>query len=68
MPAELLNTVWATEGVFWIALAAFVAGIVRGFTGFGTAMIFLPVAGSFLSPITALTVLTVMGFLVGYRN
>ena len=59
---EGLDTVWATEGLFWIAFAAFVAGIVRGFTGFGTAMIFLPVAGQFLSPITAVTVLTVMDF------
>ena len=32
----------------------------RGFYGFGSAMVFLPVAGQFLSPITALTVLTVM--------
>ncbi|MDG1935789.1 MAG: sulfite exporter TauE/SafE family protein [Paracoccaceae bacterium] len=62
MLTEVLNTVWATQGILWIALAAFVAGIVRGFTGFGTAMIFLPVAGTFLPPIAALTVLTVMDF------
>jgi len=60
--SEVLNTVWGSHGILWIALAAFVAGIVRGFTGFGTAMIFLPVAGMFLQPIEALTVLTVMDF------
>ena len=62
MLSEVLTTVWETQGLLWIALAAFVAGIVRGFTGFGTAMVFLPVAGFFLSPIVALTVLTVMDF------
>jgi uncharacterized membrane protein YfcA len=60
--SEGLNTVWATDGLLWIGFAAFVAGLVRGFTGFGTAMIFLPVAGQLLPPITALTVLTVMDF------
>jgi len=60
--SEFLNIVWTTQGFFWIALSAFLAGLVRGFTGFGSAMIFLPVAGFFLSPISALTVLTVMDF------
>ncbi|WP_456386827.1 sulfite exporter TauE/SafE family protein [Profundibacter sp.] len=41
-------------------LAAFVAGSVRGFSGFGTAMVYLPVAGQFLSPFEALTTLMIM--------
>ena len=46
--------------LFWISSAAFVAGLVRGFTGFGTAMIYLPVAGQILSPFGAITTLVIM--------
>lgn len=44
----------------WLAAAAFVAGLVRGFSGFGTAMVYLPVAGQVLSPFGAITTLLVM--------
>lgn len=44
----------------WLAAAAFAAGLVRGFTGFGTALIYLPVAGQVLSPFGALTTLVLM--------
>lgn len=50
----------APQALAWIALAALIAGLVRGFSGFGTAMIFLPVAGAHLSPFAALTALIVM--------
>ncbi len=43
-----------------LALAVFVAGMVRGFSGFGTAMVYLPVAGQVLPPFEALTTLIVM--------
>lgn len=59
MPDVLTNAL-ATPGLIWIALAALVAGTVRGFAGFGTAMIYLPVAGQFLDPVSALTTLVVM--------
>ena len=52
----------ATEGLVWLAFAAFLAGIVRGFSGFGTAMIYLPVASQFLTPFEALITLMVMDF------
>lgn len=55
-----MEALLATEGIGWIAAAAFVAGLVRGFAGFGTAMVFLPVAGQFLPPFAVLTVLFVM--------
>lgn len=58
MPDFLVALV-ATEGLVWLGCAAFVAGLVRGFAGFGTAMIFLPAAAQFLSPFEALTVLIV---------
>jgi uncharacterized protein len=42
-----------------LAGATFVAGLVRGFSGFGTAMIYLPVAGLILSPFAALTTIVI---------
>ena len=34
------------EGVFaYLVLGAVLAGLVRGFSGFGTAMVFIPIAG-----------------------
>lgn len=56
---EAMAGLLETEGLAWLTLAALVAGMVRGFAGFGTAMIFLPVAGQFLSPVAAITVLIV---------
>ncbi|MEM0949029.1 MAG: sulfite exporter TauE/SafE family protein [Pseudomonadota bacterium] len=53
-------TLAATGPDLWLLVAAaFVAGLVRGFSGFGTAMIYLPVAGQFLSPFAAITTLVV---------
>ena len=48
-------------GLWWLALTIFVAGVVRGFTGFGTALIYLPVAGIFLPPAAAILSLVVLG-------
>lgn len=42
------------------ALAALAAGLVRGFTGFGTAMAFMPVASAAMTPAFALLALQVM--------
>lgn len=56
----MVSAVLATEGLTWILAAAFVAGLVRGFAGFGTAMIYLPVAGQFLDPFAAITTLFIM--------
>lgn len=50
----------APEGLGWIVLAALLGGLVRGFTGFGTAMVFLPVAAPFLGPFGAILALTFM--------
>ncbi|MCC1491603.1 sulfite exporter TauE/SafE family protein [Cognatishimia sp. F0-27] len=49
-----------TDGIGWVAAAAFMAGLVRGFSGFGTAMVFLPVAGQFVPPVWAVVVLVIM--------
>ncbi len=57
---QALADVTATEGFWVLVVAALVAGAVRGFSGFGTAMVYLPVAGQFLSPFAALTTLMIM--------
>jgi uncharacterized membrane protein YfcA len=60
--STVFSQVIALEGLPLLLVAALVAGLVRGFAGFGTAMIFLPVAGQFLSPVAAIAALTVMDF------
>ncbi|WP_424941949.1 TSUP family transporter [Aliiroseovarius crassostreae] len=50
----------ALPGLGWLLAAAFVAGLVRGFAGFGTALIFLPVASQVVDPVAAVAVLIVM--------
>ena len=58
--AEAFSGALAIAGIEWVFAAAFVAGIVRGFAGFGTAMIFLPVAAQVISPVWSVAVLAVM--------
>ena len=57
---ETFAAALATEGLLFLAVGAFLAGIVRGFTGFGTAMVFMPIAAQFLGPFEALTAMLVM--------
>lgn len=58
---EALSAVAATPGLVWLLLTIGLAGIVRGFTGFGTALIFVPVAGIFLAPAVTVGVITLTG-------
>ncbi len=45
----------------WLLVAGVaVAGLVRGFSGFGTALVYLPIAGQVLPPFEALTTLITM--------
>lgn len=60
MPDTLL-AVWETPGLVWLLMSIGVAGIVRGFTGFGTALVFVPVAGIFLAPQVVVGVITLTG-------
>ncbi len=55
---DWLQPAGSPEGVIWLVVAVFVAGIVRGFSGFGSAMIIMPVAASVLSPVEAVIFLT----------
>jgi len=50
---DALNAALSTEGLLWLIGAVTVAGMVRGFTGFGSAMIIMPVASSVLAPVEA---------------
>ena len=50
------------DGMVWILFAALIAGLVRGFSGFGTAMVFLPIASQYLTPFEAIASLAIMEF------
>lgn len=50
----------SVQALGWLALGASIAGVVRGFSGFGTAMIFLPFAGAVASPVWALSAMAAM--------
>lgn len=57
---DALAAALAFEGLGWLIAGTVLAGFVRGFSGFGTALIFMPVAGQLMPPIWALTVLVIM--------
>ena len=48
---DILAAALATQGLLWLVLAVSIAGLVRGFAGFGSAMIIMPVASAVLSPV-----------------
>lgn len=50
---EAIGSAFQTEGLIWLVIAVLVAGVVRGFSGFGSAMIIMPVASSVLTPVEA---------------
>lgn len=50
------------DGIYWILAAAFLAGIVRGFTGFGTALVFIPIVAQVLTPIEAVFAMIIFDF------
>ncbi|MBE1282476.1 MAG: TSUP family transporter [Rhodobacteraceae bacterium] len=45
---DIVTAALETPGLFWMMVTIGTAGLVRGFTGFGTAMIFVPVGTQFL--------------------
>lgn len=47
---DLLASALQTEGLIYLGLAFLIAGVVRGFTGFGTGMIVIPI-GAMLMPL-----------------
>lgn len=57
---EALASAFSVEGIWLLYFGALVAGIVRGFSGFGTSMVFLPMAAQVLPPFAVLTVLIII--------
>ena len=58
---QIPETLWNfRDELGWLAVGAILAGVVRGFSGFGTAMVFLPFASSVVQPVWALIILCIM--------
>ncbi len=57
VPASAL----AVPGLGWMMLSIAAAGLVRGFTGFGTALIFVPVAAQFLPMAQVILIMATTG-------
>ncbi len=49
MPEALIEAL-ATPGLVWVCAASFLAALVYGFAGFGSALVFMPLAVIFLPP------------------
>lgn len=58
---DILSSALATPGLLWLMLTIGAAGLVRGFSGFGTALIFVPVANIFLDPKQVIVVIALTG-------
>ncbi|MEL6450855.1 MAG: sulfite exporter TauE/SafE family protein [Pseudomonadota bacterium] len=59
---DLIPAALALPGLWGLVAAICAAGLVRGFTGFGSALIIMPAASSVLDPFAALAFLTVVEF------
>jgi uncharacterized protein len=56
--ADILTTVdWSDTRLYAVAAVAILAGFVRGFTGFGTGMVFIPAVSAIYDPILAIVLL-----------
>ena len=56
-----IDQVLSFDGLAWLIITVIFAGIVRGFSGFGTALIFMPIAASVTSPVWAIICRVVSG-------
>lgn len=68
---DQIVTVLHQPSLIWLVLTVIIAGMVRGFTGFGTALVFVPVASRFLHPteiVVTLIVLDMIGPMVHVPN
>lgn len=57
-----------TPGLSWLIAAAFMAGLTRGFAGFGSGLVFMPFAGAMLPPAQAVAVVVVMDLIGSLAN
>jgi uncharacterized membrane protein YfcA len=51
---EAVTALFDIDGLIWLFISVFVAGLVRGFAGFGSGMIIMPAASSVLDPFGAI--------------
>ena len=58
---DVISQILQTEGLIWLIVAFSLAGVIRGFTGFGTAMIVVPVGAMFLPIAEIVFILTITG-------
>lgn len=57
---DALDAALSHPGLGWLLGAALIAGLVRGFSGFGTALIYMPVAAQVLDPVWAIVTVLVL--------
>ena len=53
---------YSSASLAYILIAAFVAGLARGFSGFGSALIFMPLASSMAAPRLVAALLLIIDF------
>ncbi|WP_299839035.1 sulfite exporter TauE/SafE family protein [uncultured Jannaschia sp.] len=58
---DALGSALAEPGLVWLLIATIVAGLCFGFAGFGTALIFLPIAASVVPPEAAVAIMSLIG-------
>jgi len=63
---SLVLAVFADPRWLWVAAAAVLAALVRGFTGFGAAMVFVPVASAIYEPKVAVVVLFIVDGIITF--
>ena len=53
----LIEQILFFDGLAWLIITVVFAGLVRGFAGFGTALVFMPIAASVTSPVWAIIIM-----------
>tara|TARA_B110000008_G_scaffold272994_1_gene306563 strand:- start:3171 stop:3923 length:753 start_codon:yes stop_codon:yes gene_type:complete len=53
----LIEQILSFDGLAWLIITVVFAGLVRGFAGFGTALVFMPIAASVTSPVWAIIIM-----------
>lgn len=56
---ETLSTALSMQGLWWLCIVSGLAGLVRGFAGFGSGLVLLPAAVAVLGPVPGITAMTV---------
>lgn len=56
---DLLAAALSTERLWWLGCVAFLAGLVRGFSGFGSGLVLLPATAAVLGPVAGITAMTI---------